>query len=74
MSLQSGKQPRMPPLRAVIMMDGDAQSLLLPDQHKHLRLAHRRIRPTVRIVFLAMKFGRDLGNLAQPWLCDGLFG
>ena len=30
MTLQSGKQPRMRPLLAVIM-DGDAMRLLLPD-------------------------------------------
>ena len=31
MASQTGKQPRIPPLRAVIV-DGDAQRLLLPDQ------------------------------------------
>jgi hypothetical protein len=35
MASQTGTEPRVPPLRAVIM-DGDAQRLLLPDQHRQL--------------------------------------
>ena len=72
MASQTGKQPRIPPLRTVII-DGDAQRFLLPDHH-HQLLAPRDPRvdevPLQEHVVLRGKRDHDRRELRSLRLVD----